>query len=75
MMVVWIKCLECKHFAAEQTGSRFDCLAFLPQKGIPAQNIRIPLERICKGAFKFERADEEALKKRAKLGFVNIRKL
>lgn len=74
MMVVWIKCFECKHFAAEQTG-RFDCLAFLPQKGIPAQIYGSPLERICKGAFKFERADEEALKNRAKLGFVNIRKL
>ena len=74
MMVVWIKCFECKHFAAEQTG-RFDCLAFLPKKEVSAQIYAAPIERVCKGSFKFERADELALKNRAKLGFVNLRKL
>ena len=42
MMVVWIKCFECTHFACEQTG-RFDCAAFLPQKGIPAPVYGAPM--------------------------------
>ena len=71
MMVVWIKCFECTHFACEQTG-RFDCAAFLPKKGIPAQIYCAPIDRICAGSFKFERADETTLKKREKLGFANI---
>ena len=71
MMVVWIKCFECTHFACERTG-RFDCAAFLPQKGIPAPVYGAPIDRICSGIFKFERADEVTIKNRAKLGFANI---
>ena len=71
MMVVWIKCFECTHFACEQTG-RFDCAAFLPKKGIPAQIYCTPIDRACSESFRFERADETTLKKREKLGFANI---
>ena len=72
MMVVWIKCFECTHFACEQTG-RFDCAAFLPKKGIPAQIYCTPIDRACSESFRFERADETTLKKREKLGFANIK--
>ena len=72
MMVVWIKCFECVHFACEQTG-RFDCRAFLPKKGISAQIYCAPTDRTCSESFKFERADETTLKKREKLGFANIK--
>ena len=72
MMVVWIKCFECAHFACEQTG-RFDCAAFLPQKGIPASVYGASIDRICSGTFRFERVDEATLKKRAKMGCSNIK--
>ena len=72
MMVVWIKCFECTHFACEQTG-RFDCAAFLPKKGIPAQIYCTPIDRACSESFWFERADETTLKKRENLGFANIK--
>lgn len=71
MMVVWIKCFECKHFACEQTG-RFDCAAFLPKKGIPARVYGAATDRICSGAFKFERADDATIKRRAEIGFSNV---
>ena len=45
MMVVWIKCFECRHFACEQTG-RFDCVAFLPKKGVPAEVYAKPIDRV-----------------------------
>lgn len=72
MMVVWIKCFECTHFACEQTG-RFDCAAFLPKIGIPASVYGASIDRLCSGSFKFEKVDEAAIKRRAKLGFSNIK--
>lgn len=71
MMVVWIKCFECRHFACEQTG-RFDCVAFLPKKGVPAEVYAKPIDRVCSGSFKFERAESTIIKRRAKLGFSNV---
>ena len=71
MMVVWIKCYECTHFVCEKT-DRFSCEAFLPQHGVPSEIYAKPLDRVCSGELKFERTDDETIKKRAKRGFANV---